>query len=42
MIDYAPNTNSVIRLQAMNDESGHEKESRTYLQYIVAIGGHGH
>jgi len=42
MVDYAPNTNSVIRLQVMNDESGHEKEKRTYLQYIVAIGGHGH
>lgn len=42
MVDYAPNQNSVIRLQFMKDEAGHDSEDRIYLQYIVAIGGHGH
>lgn len=42
MVDYAPNHNSVIRLQYMQDNSGHEKVNRTYLQYVVALGGHGH
>ena len=42
MVDYAPNHNTTIRLQFMKDETGHDKEDRIYLQYVVAIGGHGH
>ncbi|WP_455208892.1 outer membrane beta-barrel protein [Kaarinaea lacus] len=42
MVDYAPNSNSVIRLQYMKDDVEEESEDRIYLQYVVAIGGHGH
>ena len=42
MVDYAPNHNTTLRAQFMKDEVGSEKEDRIYLQYIVAIGGHGH
>jgi hypothetical protein len=42
MVDYAPNHNTTLRAQFMKDEVGAEKEDRIYLQYIVAIGGHGH
>ena len=42
MVDYAPNHNTTLRAQLMKDEVGAEKEDRIYLQYIVAIGGHGH
>ena len=42
MVDYAPNHNSVIRLQYMQDEATEESDDRIYLQYVVAIGGHGH
>ena len=42
MVDYAPNANSVIRLQYKKDDATDESEDRVYLQYVVAIGGHGH
>ena len=42
MVDYAPNHNSVVRAQFMKDDVGMDSEDRIYLQYIVAIGGHGH
>lgn len=42
MVDYAPNSNSVIRAQFMKDEAGEVSENRIYLQYVVTLGGHGH
>jgi len=42
MVDYAPNHNTTLRAQYMQDDVGAETEDRIYLQYIVAIGGHGH
>ena len=42
MVDYSPNHNTTIRAQYMQDDVGAETEDRIYLQYVVAIGGHGH
>lgn len=42
MLDYSPNPLTTIRLQFMNDESGHESENRIYLQYLASIGGKKH